>query len=277
MRIFLTILMLCVATPALAQTTVSSMKGFEFKTPKGWNHVDQGGRYLMGSETDAGMIIVSFVDGATKSSLTQAASEGFVEQGVMLSPVSKPESIKTKGGNGVSVKLKGDDGYGTTIAARATGIIGQKGAVVVLAVTTPEQIAKLEKRVSTVVNSVRFVKAKSSKGAGALRGTLCNSSGTTEVSAHVEFGSSRFRSVTFDGRGNATYGSQFSASHGGSAGSNSGVVESSARGKYTVKGDRVTVSFPDITANCKVIERQSNGLITGLKCGEDLWGASLCE
>jgi hypothetical protein len=48
-------------------------------------------------------------------------------------------------------------------------------------------------------------------------------------------------------------------------------------GTYTVQGNEVSIRVPDSNMRCAVHFRQQDGRTTELKCGDQLWGAGLCE
>lgn len=279
MRYLITILILLIPVVAVGQTKVSSMDGYEFQKPAGWKHVDQGQRYLLGSDTEAGLIAVWFHAGATMATLEQGARQPYTEEGIRLMPAGEPKKFKAGGLPAVSVALTGQAQDGSKLKGKATSILGKGGAVGVLALTSPEKFAALEPRMDAIVKSIKFVKSTAPAGANQLHGTLCNYYGNSNIGASSNFNYSRTRKVSFDGRGRAAYGAVSTFSYDDDIGSSTGISgdgDPTSQGTYSVRGDVVTVKFPEANYTCKVIERLG-GTISGVKCGEDLWAKSLCD
>lgn len=112
-----------------------------------------------------------------------------------------------------------------------------------------------------------------------LRASLCSYSGGSVASWT--------RRYNFDGRGRVSFGSEMIAggnfndglgNQTGSWGATSGnQYDPSKVGTYAVQGNSVVITLGGETFTCAVHFRQQDGRVTELKCGERLYGTSLCE
>lgn len=254
-------------------------EGWAARAPAQWRFRVEGPRVLFGSDTEAGLIVASFREGATLEEMQQAATQGFTDSGLLLRPVGAPQPLEVQGARGVAVDMQTTAQDGTALRARAAGVIGARGGVALLGLTTPAKFAALRARVDQVAKSVAFFAPKVPAGAHLLRGALCHHSGGSVASWT--------RRYTFDGRGHVTTGSemvaggQFSDGLGNSTGAwgatSGNQYSAGSGGTYAVQGDAVTLRLGGETYTCAVAFRQQGGQITELKCGDRLYGAALCE
>jgi hypothetical protein len=257
----------------------AELDGYELRAPAGWKLVDKGGRLLLGSDVEAGLIVAWYAPGLGLVELQQHARRGLDEDGVALRPLGEARGLKVAGGQALAVDLGGQGADGVALQARAVGVVGPRGSVVVVGLTTPDKLAGLGGRVEQVAAAVRFFEPKVPKGNHLLRGALCHWSGGG--------GGSSTRRMSFDGQGRVAWGSEFAASgrftdsggqQTGSWGAMSGnQYDPASVGSYAVDGDRVRIRWPGETQDCSVHFRQADGRISELKCGERVYGAGLCE
>lgn len=273
----LLLLTLVVPSAAFAAEIKSDSEGWSVKVPAAWKHGETAGRYVLGSDTEAGLIVAWFAQGVTWEQMKQSASDGINEQGLVMSPMGEAVASKVKAGRTLSVTLSGMGSDGVEIRGYAIGILAPNGSLGLLGLTTPDKFANLKKRVDAMAESVDFFKPKVGAGVAMLQGPICSYSGGNIASTTRRF--------NFDGKGNVTFGAETIAGSdlgvNGSDGSWSAVMgnqhDASSRGTYSVVGDRVVVRINDNTYDCRVHFRQQNGAITELKCGSQLWGRGLCD
>lgn len=254
-------------------------QGWELTIPSGWKHSEQGGRLLLGSDTEAGLIIAWFAPGATWEQMKTDAANGIQDPSVQLSPLGAAEEKKLGKNRALVANLKGMGSDGVEVRARAIGVLLEAGAVGVVGLTTAEKIAGLAKTVEAIAASVKYEKPKAGAGTSKLKAALCSFSGGNVATTT--------RRMVFDGNGNVGYGAEtiaggtFKDGAGnttGSWGSASGnQYDANSRGRYSVDGDRVTIVWANQTETCSVHFRQQDGRITELQCGSTLYGTSLCE
>jgi hypothetical protein len=105
-----------------------------------------------------------------------------------------------------------------------------------------------------------------------LKGMLCSWAGSSSSASSY----SRSTKVAFDGRGGFRYSSESSFSSGAGSAYSGGNPASS--GTYRIVGNNVYLTFNDgKTGTAQVHMRQSNGAITELMYGGQLYAAALCN
>lgn len=271
------LLLLLASLSALAGDKIGSASfGWSATAPDGWKHAEQAGTIVLGHDTEAGMIVVSYSPGTTLDELRQQAKLGLSEDGLALLPKGPPTEFAVGSATAVQVDLSGMAQDGTQIHARVSGVAGPQGALVVLGLTTAEHIASLSTRVDALTRSATFPTPE--RGAvSSLRGLLCAWSGGSVMSTT--------RRLSFDGAGSVGQGSemvaggQFRDGGGNQTGSwQAGSQGGGAGGSYALAGDTVTIRWADGgELRCAVNMRQNDGRITELMCGQTLYGAALCE
>lgn len=258
----------------------SDAEGWSARAPAKWKFKTDGVKVLFGSDTEAGMIIASFRQGATVQEMQQAATQGFSDSGLMLTPAGPPQELDVKGAKAIAVDMQTTAQDGTALKVRAAGVIGGgQGGVAILGLTTPEKFATLRARVDQLAKSVAFFAPKLPPGTNLLRGSLCSYSGGSVASFTTRY--------NFDGRGRVSKGSemiaggQFNDGMGNNTGSWSAVSGNQYNadnvGTYAVQGNSVVIRLGGDTYTCAVHFRQQSGQITEMKCGDRLYGTSLCE
>ncbi|MCB9686449.1 MAG: hypothetical protein H6738_08900 [Alphaproteobacteria bacterium] len=266
------------ATALAADPIRSSTDGFSVTPPQGWKAAQQPGVWLLGSETEAGLMTVSYTAGLGVDALRQQAAAGLQEDGLMLVVTSAPQQRTVAGHPAIVADYQGLAADGTPLRAHGVGVVGARGAVVVLGLTTPEQIAGLTGRVDATAGTVAFFEPELGK-VSLLAGTLCSYSGGSSFSSTQR--------MSFDGKGSVAWGSELVGggdikdSLGDTTASWSVISgnqnQTTSVGTYAIQGDEVRISWPDGTGQtCTVHFRQGDGRITELMCGGKLYGAPLC-
>lgn len=259
--------------------TYKSAEGWSVRAPTNWKFGEKAGRVLFGSDTEAGLIVAWFTQGTTYQQMQEIAAQGINEEGLVLSPTGAAQPVQTPAGKGLGVDMQGTAQNGQQLVARVVGVASASGAVAILGITSPQQIAQLRPKVDSMAKSVAFFKPTIPAGVQFLRGSLCNYSGGSTASWT--------KRVNFDGRGHCSsgsemaFGGQFTDQGGNNTGFYAGAAgnqyAANAGGTYSVNGNSVTVNLDGNTYQCTVNMRQSDGRITELMCGGKLFGAGLCE
>ncbi len=131
--------------------------GLGFTVPPNWRAADKDGLLLVVSDTEAGLMIVRFVPRATRDELLAGYREGLNESGFMAAPVEDARPFDVPGASGLAGVMEGQAQDGTTLRVRSIGVLSRHGgAVVVLALTTPAQFARLQSRADALARSIVF-------------------------------------------------------------------------------------------------------------------------
>jgi hypothetical protein len=132
--------------------------GVEFALPVGWKAAERDGLVLLGSDTEAGLIVVRFMPKTDRNLLMAGYREGLQESGVSLMPTKAAEDFN---GRGLAGELGGQGQDGSRLTARVVGIPTQFGdAAVFLGVTTSEKYPNLKARVDAMAASATFMQPK---------------------------------------------------------------------------------------------------------------------
>ena len=256
--------------------------GWSATAPDGWQAVQQDGAWMLGHELEAGLVLVWFAAGARLPQLQAEGQQGLDQQGLHLAPAGGSTAFSVSGGSAFQQDYLGGAADGTILAAHAVAVVGDPGGLVVLGLTTPEQLPNLSARVDAVARTVRFSAPALPQATGdlaALRGALCGYSGGSGYSASQR--------MTFDGQGGVTWGSAFSAggsfqdSQGDYAGGWSAVsgdqTQPSDRGVYSVTGSSLHITWGDgQTRDCTASARRADGRFTVLKCSDKVFAVGAC-
>lgn len=131
--------------------------GLGFTVPPNWRTADKDGLLLVASDTEAGLMIVRFVPRATREELLAGYQQGLQEAGFMAAPVEDARPFDVPGASGLAGVMEGQAQDGTTLRVRSIGVLSRHGgAVVVLALTTPQQFARLQSRADALARSIVF-------------------------------------------------------------------------------------------------------------------------
>lgn len=269
---------LALPSPARAATLRSGLDGYSLTVPDGWQRADQQGVYVLASEAEGGAIVISWAPGLTAEQMRRQAAEGMAIQGVRLTPIGAPQTLA--GAAGVAVDLQGVGADGAPFRARAVGVAGQGGGLVVIGLAPPDRIAAVGARVDAIAGSARFF-APERGAVAAISGSVCASSGGGGGYGSAAWAASS--RMAFDGAGGASRSSSFAAgggfqdSAGAYAGGWSGATSGGAEaGSYAVSGERVQIRWADGSMTECTVQQRQGGQITGLRCGDQLWAAGLC-
>lgn len=261
----------------------SDAEGWQVQPPKVWKYALQGGKLMIGSDTEAGLMLAWFQPGVTYEQAVEYAKQPYEEQGLVLTP-GPAAPFATKAGRALVVEYTGQAMDGSTIKSRAVAIVGAKGVVYAVGVTTQPQFAALSKRVDELAKGVSFFTPKVGAGVALINGPMCAWSGSSSGSSSY----SSSQRMNFDGKGNVTWGSESSfsgsikdgsgdttATYGGYGGN---VNKPSDLGRYTVVGEAVTIVWGDGSTMACTAHHKNGTQIVELMCGnKKLWGRGLCE
>lgn len=176
------------------KTYKSPYQGWGFRVPRKWKHTEREGAVMLGSDSEAGLILVQ----AEAVTDTNQLHQGLVEILAKTGSFSAPPPFKTgrvKAGRVVYTEVGGTAADGTRMRVRAVGVIGQKGTVAILGLTTPgKKFDNIRRRVDSIARSVHFFKPKTSPGRRFVMGEWFGYSGGTGG------GTSRWLALCPDGR-----------------------------------------------------------------------------
>lgn len=131
--------------------------GISFVTPPGWKVGERQGLLLMGSDTEAGLIIIRLARRTSLQQLVQDYGEGMQEEGLQLMPTVQAQEFPAGQNQAAAGELAGVAQDGARIRARAVAVASPFGdAAVVLGMTTEEKYAGLKPRVESIASSFQF-------------------------------------------------------------------------------------------------------------------------
>lgn len=135
--------------------------GLSFAVPQAWKANEREGLLLLGSDTEAGLIVVRFERSVTKQTMLTEYAKGLSEEGVTLTPAAQAEDYSAAANRGVAGELAGMAANGSRLRARVIAVQSQFGdAAVFLGLTTQEKYAGVKARVEEVAASVLFTQPK---------------------------------------------------------------------------------------------------------------------
>jgi hypothetical protein len=135
--------------------------GLDFAIPAGWKAAERDGIVLLGSDTEAGLIIVRFMPKTDRQMLLAGYREGIQESGVNLLPTKQAEEFAAGANRGLAGELGGLAQDGSRLSARIIAVQTQFGdAAVFLGLTTNEKYAGLKPRVEALAASSTFTQPK---------------------------------------------------------------------------------------------------------------------
>lgn len=252
--------------------------GAKIAVPGGWRAGEKDGMVLLGSDVDAGLIVVRFFPTATRAQMIETYQQGLHENGVNADPTSPPVPFDAKGGQALAGELSGTAGDGTPLRIRTVGVLTPHGgALSVVGLTTPDQYATLAARVDAVARGTTFTKPPKPK-AGALAGDYqfihVSKSGIYSREASLRL----CRSGRFQKRGEMA----------GAGGAGSAVTWHGDAGTWTATGDAsagtLTLTFDgggsvDIPYQTSTNTSDRSAYGAGVRFGSDLYqktGAGDC-
>jgi len=231
--------------------------GISFNKPSGWKVGERPGLLLMGSDTEAGLIIIRLARKATLNQLIQEYGEGVHEEGLNLMPTIQAQEFAAGRNPAVAGELAGAAQDGARIRARTVSVASPFGdAAVVFGMTTEEKYAGLKPRVESIARSFQFAQPKTPPVLEAIAGQWFYISTSS-------FGSSeRYLNLCSDGR----FSENSSIYSSGSAGTAYGEGGGGAA-QWSAEGDAnqgtVTVTYPNGRTSEFQYRRGGGGLYVG--------------
>ncbi len=212
--------------------------GLGFAPPPGWRVTERSGVLLLGSDTEAGLIIIRLARGTTLQQLMQEYGEGIQEDGLNLLPTVQPGEFDVASGRAVAGELSGTAQDGARLKARSIAVQSPFGdAAVVFGITSDEKYPAMKSRVESMARGLRFSRPKSPPVVEAIAGQWFYISSSS-------FGSSeRYLNLCSDGRFSESSNIYSSGSSGTAYG------ESGNTARWSAEGDAnqgvVTVNYPN--------------------------------
>lgn len=131
--------------------------GISFVNPPNWKAGERAGALLLGSDTEAGLMVVRFLRRTNLQSLAEGYQEGLEEEGMQLMPATQLQNFSVGRSQGLAGELAGIAQDGARIRARIIAIPTPFGdAALVLGLTTEEKYAGLKPRVDALAASLTF-------------------------------------------------------------------------------------------------------------------------
>ena len=231
--------------------------GVSFVTPPGWKVGERQGLLLMGSDTEAGLIIIRLARRTGLQQLVQDYGEGMQEEGLQLMPTVQAQEFPAGQNQAVAGELAGVAQDGARIRARTVAVASPFGdAAVVLGMTTEDKYAGLKPRVESIASSFQFSQPQAPPVLEAIAGQWFYFSSSS-------FGSSeRYLNLCSDGRFSESSNIYSSGSAGTAYGEGGG-----GTAQWTADGDEnqgtVTVTYPNGKTSQFQYQRGGGGLNVG--------------
>jgi hypothetical protein len=228
--------------------------GLSFVVPPGWKVGERQGFLLMGSDTEAGLIIVRLARRATLEQLVQEYGEGMQEEGLQLMPTMQAQEFPAGQNRAVAGELAGTAQDGAQIRARTIAVASPFGdAAVVLGMTTEEKYSGLKPRVESIASSFSFTQPQAPPVLEAIAGQWFYISTSS-------FGSSeRYLNLCSDGRFSERSDIYSSGGAGTAYGERGNTAQWSAEGD--ANQGTVTVTYPNGETSQFQYQRGGGGLI----------------
>jgi len=135
--------------------------GLSFVVPPGWKVGERQGALLLGSDSEAGLMLIRFVRKTNLQTLAEGYQEGLQEEGLQLRPASQLENFAAGGAQGLAGEMAGMSNDGYQIQARVIGVQSPFGdAAVVLGLTRQEKYPQLRPRVEALAATLSFTQPK---------------------------------------------------------------------------------------------------------------------
>ena len=228
--------------------------GLSFLTPGDWKVGERSGALLLGSDTEAGLMIIRFLRRTNLQTLAEGYQEGMQEEGLQLTPTTQPENFSAGGNQGLAGEMAGMAQDGARIRARAVGVASPFGdAAVILGLTTEEKYAGLKPRVDALASSFSFAQPQAAPVPEFLAGQYYY------ISASSYGSSERYINMCSDGR----FSSQSGTYSSGAAGT--GYGEGGQSAQWTAEGDEsqgvIIVTYPNGQTERHEYRRSGSDLI----------------
>ena len=155
--------MLCLvmaSMPLLAQEVSYEHLGIEFQIPQGWVGQETEGGYIMGSNTEPGMLLITTHTAKSLEQLRTEAAQGIVDEGTMLQMQGQIETLSS---SAIGAEFGGNMN-GQPAKAYVAGLLNPHGlGITIIGLTSSEKYSpRYKELVNTIRNSTRFSKAKTS-------------------------------------------------------------------------------------------------------------------
>jgi hypothetical protein len=208
----------------------------------------------MGSDTEAGLIIIRLTRRTTLEQLVQEYGEGMQEEGLQLMPTMQAQEFPAGQNRAVAGELAGTAQDGAQIRARTIAVASPFGdAAVVLGMTTEAKYSGLKPRVESIASSFSFAQPQAAPVPEFLAGQYyyisASSYGSTE----------RYIDMCSDGR----FSSQSGTYSSGTAGTAYGEGGQSAQ--WTAEGNEtqgvIIVTYPNGNTEQYQYRRSGSDLI----------------
>jgi hypothetical protein len=228
--------------------------GLSFAVPPGWKVGERQGFLLMGSDTEAGLIMVRLARRTTLEQLVQEYGEGMQEEGLQLMPTMQAQEFPAGQNRAVAGELAGTAQDGAQIRARTIAVASPFGdAAVVLGMTTEAKYSGLKPRVESIASSFQFAPPKAAPVPEFLAGQYYYISSSS-------YGSSeRYINMCSDGRFSSRSGTYSS----GNAGTAYGEGGQSAQ--WTAEGNEsqgaIIVTYPNGNTERYQYQRSGSDLV----------------
>jgi hypothetical protein len=131
--------------------------GWSVRTPDAWKFTAKGMTLTFASDTEAGTIFVKYSRGWSLSQMEQGAS-AYIER-LGAKQLGQTSTFKAKAGKAIVLELAGSTAQGA-VHGRAIGIVGTRGALTIVGLTTPDRIDSLRNRIDQIALSAKFVEPK---------------------------------------------------------------------------------------------------------------------
>jgi len=209
----------------------SETHGWSIQLPKGWEGRETESQLLLGSKTEAGMIVV--VDTSLREQGALEAELGNMVDELGSFAPAKLQAFHQPTGTFYSAETSGRSVQGETLSVIVFARSGARGSVALLGATTAEHFASLSERVRTMGASIKFFAPKESPARAAIVGEWWSfSSGTT-----LYGGASTEKSLAFCADGSYRSDQESSISGGaGQRGAYGQVGQNQRHGRWRVEG-----------------------------------------
>ncbi len=228
--------------------------GLSFTVPAGWKVGERSQGLLLGSDTEAGLMIVRLMRRTTVQALAEGYQEGMQEEGLQLMPTAQLQNFSARSAQGLAGELAGTAQDGARVHARAIVLPTPYGdAALVVGLTTEEKYAGLKPRVDALAASMSFAPPQAPP-------TLEFLAGQYFYISTSSFGSSeRYLNLCSDGR----FSERSDIYSTGNAGT--GYGESGGSAQWTAEGDEsqgtVSVTYPNGETRQFQYSRSGGGLV----------------
>jgi len=143
-------------TAATGPEYQDSVDGWLVRTPDAWKATAKGTTLSFSSDTEAGTIFVKYSRGWSLEKMEQGAS-AYMKQ-LNATQLGETSAFKAKAGKAIVLELTGTSPQ--PLHGRAVGIVGPRGSLTIVGLTSPDRIDALRARVDQIALSAKFVEPK---------------------------------------------------------------------------------------------------------------------